>query len=502
VGWRGKILARSALFHVRGDTDPVSEPFSGAKVNYLSTRGEAPPLSFTDALIAGLAPDGGLYLPDAYPCFSAATIAGFAGRPYTEVAEAVMAPFVAGSIAPEALRTMLAGAYARFDHAVIAPLSQIGDNLFLLELFHGPTLAFKDLAMQLLARLMDHVLKAHGQKAVIIGATSGDTGAAAIEAFAGLEQADVFILYPHQRVSDVQRRQMTTLEAANIHVIALEGTFDDAQAIVKGLFNHKSFRDEFALAGVNSINWARVAAQIVYYFTSAVALGAPHRAVSFAVPTGNFGDILAGWIAKQMGLSIERLVIATNENDILARTLETGRYELRPVAATQSPSMDIQISSNFERLLYEVHGRDGAGVRRLMGALQQSGSFSLDPTPLAAIRRDFDALRIGEAATTEEIARVFRETGRLIDPHTAVGVGAGRRALNTHPDVPMIVLGTAHPAKFPQAVEKATGISAPLPMHLADIFERKEHFDVLPNDQARIEAFLRECMRGQRRAAS
>ncbi len=471
-------------------------------MKYISTRGEAVSLSFTDALITGLAEDGGLYLPEAYPSFSREMIAGFAGRPYRAVAEAVMAPFVDGTIAPEALRAMLAAAYERFDHVAIAPLAQIGDNLFLLELFHGPTLAFKDLAMQLLGRLMEHVLKARGQRAMIIGATSGDTGAAAIEAFRGIEQVDVFILYPHQRVSDVQRRQMTTVEANNIHVIALEGTFDDAQAIVKGLFNHKSFRDEFALAGVNSINWARVAAQIVYYFTSAVALGAPYRPVSFAVPTGNFGDILAGWIAKMMGLPIERLVIATNANDILVRTLETGRYELQPVAATQSPSMDIQLSSNFERLLFEAYGRDAGAVRRLMGALQQSGGFNLDPAPLAAIRRDFDAVRIGETETTDEIARLWRETGRLVDPHTAVGVGAARRRLGAHPEIPMIVLATAHPAKFPAAVEKATGISAPLPPHLQDIFARDEHFDVLPNDQARVEAFLRERMHGQRRAAS
>ncbi len=471
-------------------------------MKYISTRGDAPSLSFTDALITGLARDGGLYLPEAYPRFSAETIAGFAGRPYAQVAETVMAPYVAGTIAPAPLREMLAAAYARFDHVAVAPLSEIGDNLFLLELFHGPTLAFKDLAMQLLARLMEHVLEARGQRATIIGATSGDTGAAAIEAFRGLEQVDVFILYPHGRVSDVQRRQMTTVAADNIHVIALEGTFDDAQAIVKGLFNHARFREDYALAGVNSINWARVAAQIVYYFTSAVALGGPHRPVSFAVPTGNFGDILAGWIAKTMGLPVERLVIASNANDILVRTLDAGRYELRPVAATQSPSMDIQLSSNFERLLFEAHGRDGGAVRRLMGQLQQSGSFSLDAAPLAAIRRDFDAVRMDETETTDEIARTWRETGKLIDPHTAVGVGAARAMLAVRPEVPMIVLGTAHPAKFPVAVEKATGISAPLPPHLADIFARKERFDVLPNDQARVEAYMRERLGARRKAAS
>jgi threonine synthase len=471
-------------------------------VKYISTRGAAPALSFTDALLAGLAPDGGLYLPEAYPSFSRDIIAGFAGRAYRDVAADVMAPFLGEPIARPPFEAMLAEAYARFDHAAVAPLSQIGDNLFLLELFHGPTLAFKDLAMQLLGRLMDHVLKARGQRATIVGATSGDTGAAAIAAFRGLEQADVFILYPHRRVSDVQRRQMTTVDAANIHVLAIEGTFDDAQAIVKGLFNHKSFREEFSLAGVNSINWARVAAQIVYYFTSAVALGAPYRPISFTVPTGNFGDILAGWIAKQMGLPVERLVIATNENDILARTLETGRYELHSVVATQSPSMDIQISSNFERLLFEAHDRDANVLRRLMENLQQSGGFDLGAAALAAIRRDFDAQRIDEDETTAEIARVYRETGRLIDPHTAVGVAAARRAQSARSATPMITLSTAHPAKFPAAVEKATGQSPSLPPHLKEILVRDEHFDVLPNDQARVEAFIRQSAQAQRRAAS
>lgn len=470
-------------------------------MKYISTRGDAPSLSFTDALITGLAQDGGLYLPEAYPRLSRETIAGFAGRPYREVAEAVLAPFIAGTIAPDALRGMLAAAYARFDHVAVAPVSQIGDNLFLLELFHGPTLAFKDLAMQLLARLMEHVLGVRGERATIIGATSGDTGAAAIEAFRGLEQVEVFILYPHGRVSDVQRRQMTTVDADNIHVIAIEGTFDDAQAIVKGLFNHKSCREEFALAGINSINWARVAAQIVYYFTSAVALGAPYRSVSFAVPTGNFGDILAGWIAKMMGLPIERLVIATNANDILARTLDTGRYELRAVAATQSPSMDIQLSSNFERLLFEIHQRDAGAVRRLMSQLQQAGGFNLEAGPLEAIRSEFDAVRIGEAETSDEMERMRRETGRLIDPHTAVGVGAARAMLGARPEVPMIVLGTAHPAKFPAAVERATGTSAPLPPHLADILTSKERFDVLPNDQAQVESYMRACLATRRSSA-
>ena len=479
---------------------------SGPNVTYISTRGAAPSLSFTDALIAGLAEDGGLYLPQSYPQFTPADIAGFAGKPYATVADAVIWPFVAGTLDRAALRAMIADAYAGFDHVAVAPLSQLGDNLFLLELFHGPTLAFKDLAMQLLARLMQHVLKARGQRATIVGATSGDTGAAAIAAFRDLPEVDVFILYPNGRVSDVQRRQMTTIAANNIHTIALEGTFDDAQNMVKGLFANKRFRQDYSLAGVNSINWARVMAQVVYYFSSAVALGAPHRALSFAVPTGNFGDILAGWVAKKMGLPIERLVIATNANDILVRTLASGRYEIGRVEATQSPSMDIQVSSNFERLLFEACGRDAATVSRLMNSLQQSGGFSLEAAPLATIRAEFDAQRIGETETSEEIARVWRETERLIDPHTAVGVGAGRAALAQRPNSPMIVLGTAHPAKFPAAIARATGQHPHLPPHLADLESRPEHFDVLPNDQNAVEGFIRARLHGERggsrRAAS
>jgi threonine synthase len=471
-------------------------------VKYISTRGEAPSLSFTDALIAGLAEDGGLYLPEAYPQLSEAEIAGFAGRPYADVAEAVLAPFIAGSLERKALRAAIEAAYAGFVHPAVTPLTEIGDNLFLLELFHGPTLAFKDLAMQLLSRLMRQVLAARGKRATIVGATSGDTGAAAIAAFRNIADVDLFILYPHGRVSNVQRRQMTTVAADNVHVVALEGRFDDAQALVKALFANKRLRDEISLSGVNSINWARVVAQTVYYFVSAVALGAPYRPVSFAVPTGNFGDILAGWIAKKMGLPIERLVIATNANDILARALATGRYEVGEVEATQSPSMDIQVSSNFERLLFEAYGRDAAAIRRLMSALQQDGGFSIDPKPLAAIRAEFDAVRIGEAETSEEIARVWRETKKLIDPHTAVGVGAARTALAARPDIPMIVLGTAHPAKFPAAIERATSITPVPPPPLADLFSREERFDVLANDEVDLEAYIRERLRASNRAAS
>ena len=466
-------------------------------MRYHSTRGEAPTLSFTDALLAGLARDGGLYVPESYPSLNAATIAGFAGRPYAQVAREVISPFMGDDIGSADFTAMLEAAYATFRHPAVTPLAQIGDNLFVLELFHGPTLAFKDVAMQLLGRMMDHVLKARGERATIVGATSGDTGAAAIEAFRGLEQVDVFIMYPHGRVSDVQRRQMTTVEAPNIHAIAVEGTFDDCQAILKGLFNHHDFRDSLRLSGVNSINWARVVAQTVYYFTSAVVLGGPHRNVSFTVPTGNFGDILAGYIAKRMGLPIDRLVIATNENDILARTLDGGAYEVKGVHATSSPSMDIQVSSNFERLLFDACDRDAAAVRGLMGALSQGGRFDIAAGPLTRIRSEFDALRTGETGTAKEIARVYKEAGYLLDPHTAVAVHGARKALAKAPHTPMVALGTAHPAKFGDAVFAAAGVRAPLPAHMEGLLERKEHFTVLPNDQAAIETFVK----GRARAA-
>src|SRR3954447_15609322 len=327
---------------------------------YVSTRGEAPVLGFSDALLAGLARDGGLYVPEAWPQLDAPTIEAFAGQPYHAVAQGVISPFVGDDLEPTTFASMVEAAYASFSHPAVAPLVQIGDNLFVQELFHGPTLAFKDVAMQLLGRLMDHVLKARGRRATIVGATSGDTGSAAIDAFRGLDQVDIVILYPHGRVSDVQRRQMTTVDAPNVHAVAIEGTFDDCQALVKGLFNHHAFRDALALSGVNSINWARIVAQVVYYVTAAVALGSPRRPVSFAVPTGNFGDIFAGYVAKRMGLPVRWLRIAANVNDILPRTLKTGIYEVREVHASASPSMDIQVSSNFERLLFEAGGRNAA----------------------------------------------------------------------------------------------------------------------------------------------
>ncbi|WP_186393074.1 MULTISPECIES: threonine synthase [unclassified Pannonibacter] len=454
-------------------------------MRYVSTRGCAPVLDFADVLLQGLARDGGLYLPETWPQFDAKTIAGFAGKSYQDVAFEVIRPFTGGTIKDADLKRMIDEAYATFRHPAVTPLVQIAPNRFVLELFHGPTLAFKDVAMQLLGRLMDHVLAERNQRATIVGATSGDTGGAAIEAFRGRERTDVFILFPEGRVSDVQRRQMTTPTEANVHALAVEGNFDDCQAIVKGMFNHFDFRDRVGLSGVNSINWARILAQIVYYFVAGVAVGAPHRAVSFTVPTGNFGDIFAGYAAMRMGLPVDRLVIATNRNDILVRTLETGRYEMRGVSATISPSMDIQISSNFERLLAEMHGRDGAAVKAMMGSLSQSGSFTISDGPLGEMRKLFAAGRCGEDQTAAAIARSHAETGYLLDPHTAIGVhvaeelGAG--------EAPMIVLGTAHPAKFPAAVKAASGVYPALPEQLEPMMTAPERQSVLPADLGAIE---------------
>jgi threonine synthase len=393
-------------------------------------------------------------------------------------------------VADRDLAAMIADAYAGFDHPAVAPLRQLDADHWLLELFHGPTLAFKDVAMQVLARLMDHVLRRRGARATIVGATSGDTGGAAIEAFRGIDTVDVFILHPHGRVSEVQRRQMTTVPDGNIHNIALDGTFDDCQAIVKALFNHHDFRDRLSLAGVNSINWVRIMAQIVYYFTSAVALGAPSRAVSFTVPTGNFGDVFAGYAARRMGLPVRRLVVATNVNDILARTIDTGRYEVGTVVPTTSPSMDIQVSSNFERLLFDAGGRDPAAIRRLMQGLAQSGAFSLRQEELDAIRRAFEAGRTDEAATARRIAATLETTGVLADPHTAVGLDVAARVLARGDAGTMITLSTAHPAKFPDAVERACGVRPGLPPRMAGLFDRTERFTVLANDTAAVEAFI------------
>jgi threonine synthase len=464
-------------------------------VLHVSTRGEAPALSFTDALLTGLARDGGLYVPQSWPALPRDAIAAFAGGPYAVVAQTVMRALVDGEIAAPDLGRMVDDAYGGFRHGAVCPLVQIGDNLFVLELFHGPTLAFKDVAMQLLARLMDYALKARGARSTIVSATSGDTGSAAVEAFKELDQVDVFILYPHGRVSDVQRRQMTTLDAPNVHPVALDGTFDDCQALVKAMFNHARFRDELRLSGVNSINWARIAAQTVYYFTAAVALGGPHRPISFSVPTGNFGDVLAGWVAKRMGLPVERLMVGANANEILHRTLKRGAYEIRGVIPTTSPSMDIQVSSNFERLLFEAYGRDGAAIRGLMANLAQSRAFTIAPEPLARIREEFSSAAVAEKDVAAEIRETWRQAGYMLDPHTAVGVRAAKALRRDNPETPVVSLATAHPAKFPEAVERATGLRPELPPHLADLMDRPERFSRLPNEQTAIERFIRERAR-------
>jgi len=457
-------------------------------MQFVSTRGQAPALGFSDAVLAGLAADGGLYVPATWPQVSAEEIAGFAGKPYADVAYAIISRFTDGEISAGKLKAIIDEAYATFRHPSVAPLVELEPGHFVLELFHGPTLAFKDVAMQFLSRVMDHILAERGLKATIVGATSGDTGSAAIEAFRGRDTTDIFILHPKGRTSEVQRRQMTTVLDDNVHNIALEGTFDDCQDAVKAMFNNHAFRDRVRLSGVNSINWGRIVAQIVYYFTAAVSLGAPHRKVSFTVPTGNFGDIFAGYCARQMGLPIEKLVIATNANDILKRTLDTGRYEMAGVSPTISPSMDIQISSNFERLLFESAGRDADAVNRMMAALKQSRGFALPETCMAAIRRDFTAGTTGEAATSAVIAQTYRTSAYLLDPHTAVGVGVARGL--PHDAIPMVTLATAHPAKFPAAVAEASGVQPALPAWLADLHDRPERVTVLANDQQMIEDFI------------
>lgn len=457
-------------------------------MQYTSTRGEAPELRFNDVLLSGLARDGGLYIPTEWPVISADTISKMAGRPYSENAMDILYPFVEGDIGRQEFNTMIDAAYAAFEHPAVAPLVQIDSNHWLMELFHGPTLAFKDVAMQLLARLMDHALAARNQRATIVGATSGDTGSAAIEAFRGRENTDIFILFPEGKVSPVQQRQMTTVADANVHCLAIQGDFDACQAIVKEMFNHLEFRDRLKLSGVNSINWGRIMSQIVYYFTTAANLGAPDREVSFTVPTGNFGDIFAGYVAKRMGLPIADLVIATNRNDILARTLATGRYETAATNPTISPSMDIQVSSNFERLLFDACGRDATIIREQMASLKQSGSFELGSQTLEAIRAEFSAGSCGEEETRKQIAATLQKTEYLCDPHTAVGVNVAERHLK--PDATMITLATAHPAKFPAAVEEASGQYPALPARMGDLMKRDERFNKLANDVQSVERFI------------
>ncbi len=460
-------------------------------MNYVSTRGEAPVLEFDDVLLAGLARDGGLYVPGRWPRFSADEIAGFAGLSYAELALRLITPFVGGCIAPAALAKMVEETYAGFGHAAVAPLRQIGDNDWLMELFHGPTLAFKDYALQLIGRLFDHLLGLRGARVTIVGATSGDTGPAAIEACRDRAAIEIFMLHPKERISEVQRRQMTTVTSANVHNIAIAGSFDDCQALLKAMFADTAFRDELKLSAVNSINWARVMAQTVYYFAAAVALGAPARAVAFAVPTGNFGDVYAGYAAQRMGLPVSRLVIATNRNDILARVFADSRYRTAAVVPTLSPSMDIQVASNFERLLFERYDRDGAHVARLMDALAARGGFAIDAGRLETARALFAAHRLDDDETAAEVARLHRETGMLVDPHTAIGIAAGR-ACRGDRGTPMVALATADAAKFPDAVERATGLRPALPARLADLYERPERCHDLPNDLAAVQALIRE----------
>ena len=457
-------------------------------MRYVSTRGSAPVLSFEEAMLTGLARDGGLYVPETVPVLGHAEIAALAGLSYEDVAFRIMRPFIGDTFTDTEFRTIIAKAYAGFGHAARAPLVQLGANHFLLELFHGPTLAFKDFAMQLIGQLFQAALSRSGKRVTIVGATSGDTGSAAIEAFRGLKNVDVFILYPHGRVSEVQRRQMTTPSEANVHAIAMDGDFDDCQARVKDMFNDFDFRDGVRLAGVNSINWARVLAQVVYYFTSAVSLGAPYREVSFTVPTGNFGDIFAGYIARQMGLPIDKLVVATNQNDILHRALSSGAYKTDGVKPSISPSMDIQVSSNFERALFDAYGRDGAVVAQLMDELK-SGGFTISQGALESLRATFASGRCSEEETTATIRRTYAATGEILCPHSAVGVKVAEAHLGA---TPMITLATAHPAKFPDAVEAAMGTRPALPPRMADLFSRQERVTRLPNDLRTIETLIRE----------
>jgi len=458
-------------------------------MQYISTRGSAPVLTFEQAMLTGLARDGGLYVPESVPVMTEAEIAAQAGLPYEDIAFRVMRPFIGETFTDAEFKGLIAKAYAGFGHAARAPLKQLGPNHFLLELFHGPTLAFKDFAMQLIGQLFQAALGRSGQRVTIVGATSGDTGSAAIEAFRGLSNVDVFILYPHGRVSEVQRRQMTTPADSNVHALAVDGDFDTCQGLLKDMFNDFAFRDRVRLAGVNSINWARVLAQVVYYFSAAVSLGAPHRAVDFTVPTGNFGDIFAGYIARQMGLPIGKLVIATNQNDILHRCLTTGVYQTESVLPSLSPSMDIQVSSNFERVLFDAYGRDGAAVAQVMGELKKDGRFTVSQGALEMLRETFASGRVSEDETSATIARTLKASVELLCPHSAVGVAVAEQHLGANP---MVTLATAHPAKFPAAVEGATGIHPALPPRMADLFERPERVTRMTGELHAIEALILE----------
>lgn len=458
-------------------------------MDYLSTRGQAPRLDFRGATLAGLATDGGLYLPERWPTIAPDQISSFATLSYAETAFAIMQPFVAGAIADADLRALLQETYADFGHAAVTPLVQLDSRHWLLELFHGPTLAFKDVALQFLGALFSHFLQS-GERLTIVGATSGDTGSAAIEAVAGRPGITIFMLHPEGRVSEVQRRQMTTVNAPNVHNIAVNGSFDDCQALVKALFNDQTLRTELHLSAVNSINWARLLAQIVYYFYAASRLGAPGRELSFAVPTGNFGDIFAGYCARRMGLPVARLLVATNINDILVRAFTRGDYSIGTVAPTATPSMDIQVSSNFERLLFELHGRSGAETARIMQQFEATGRITLGAAERAEAARLFLAQRIDEGAMMQALAWAHDDCRQMLDPHTGVGLAAARQRAADMPGA-IVTLATAHPAKFPDAVERATGVRPHLPRRLQHLFDREERVERLDADLGQLKAFIK-----------
>ena len=461
-------------------------------MKYISTRGQAPSLDFQGATLAGLASDGGLYVPERWPTFSQDEIAGMAGLPYAQLAARIMQPFVGDSLTPERLLDLCEQAYGRFAHAAVTPLKQLDETQWVLELFHGPTLAFKDVALQLLGLLFEEFLGRSDDHITIVGATSGDTGAAAIDAVAGRAKVDIFMIHPHGRVSDVQRRQMTTVLAPNVHNIAIDGSFDDAQAMVKRMFNDSAMTSRFGIAAVNSINWARLMAQVVYYFAAALQLGAPHRKVAFSVPTGNFGDVFAGYVAAQMGLPIERLIVATNVNDILHRALANGDYSASTVTPTAAPSMDIQVSSNFERLLFDGCGRDGAALAAQMKGFEASKSMQLTNAQRESAAALFTSARADAGDMANAMRWAHEACGEVLDPHTAIGLHAARTAQGLGDDVPVVTLATAHPAKFVDAVERATGVRPPLPARVGDLFDREERCEHLSGDYNTVAAWIAE----------
>jgi len=461
-------------------------------MRYISTRGNAPVLNFEEVTLAGLASDGGLYLPEEWPVLSAETLRGLRDASYVDTAVAVMKPFIGDCLSEDMLRDLCAQAYGRFSHAAVTPLVQLDHRHWLLELFHGPTLAFKDVALQLLGLLFEQFLSRRQDHLTIVGATSGDTGSAAIDAVAGRAKVDIFMLHPHGRVSDVQRRQMTTVRAPNVHNIAIEGSFDDAQALVKAMFNDRAFAARHSLSAVNSINWARLMAQVVYYVYAAVRLGAPDRPVAFSVPTGNFGDVFAGYVASKMGLPVARLIVATNINDILHRALSAGDYSVGSVTPTVAPSMDIQVSSNFERLLFDLHGRDGAALAAAMAGFEANRRLDLNAAMRGEAGRILSSARIDEDAMALVMRWASAEAGQVIDPHTAIGLAAARLSDDVPETIPVVTLATAHPAKFRDAVERATGIRPSLPSRVSGLFDREEHYATLPAELDVIERYVDE----------